>query len=162
MASAVKNLKLPPFVQEEDYQAKVNAWKLKNYGRSQDWAELSDLAKEFASYKDQKDALEEQMSRIKLAIEALGQMIVEKMTAEDLQNLKLNNGSTVYLNYEMYPQIKDREQLIEWLKRHKLGSLLTVNYRTLQGLVNDLSSEGKGLPAGVEAYLKTQARLMRG
>jgi len=159
MASKYSKVALPAFQQEETFQDKVTAWKRMMFGENPEDANLSMLARELAEQKCAKDMLEEQVSEINIHIEALSQLIVEKMQAESLEKVGLSDGSTCYVSYEVYPSVKDKAALLEWVKKHKMAASLSLPWQTLRGLCNDLSVAGKPMPEGVECFLKTAARI---
>jgi phage host-nuclease inhibitor protein Gam len=161
--SALKS-KLPAFVEEESYQQKVDDAKqfILAGAENAEAANVNRLAALFSERKRAKEALEESISELNVEIEALSQMLCEALEDQDMQKVTLSSGALVYLQDTPYPQVKDKEALIAWIKKHKMNSLLGVNYQTLKGLTNELLVGGKPAPDGVEVFLKTSARLRNG
>lgn len=163
MASKYSKLrdKLPAFQQESSFQQKVDEWKMQ-YGQNVEGLNVSALASHYASLRAEKDSLEEQISNINIGLEALNQLGVIAMQADDLEKVSLSTGATVYLSYDVYPSVKDKEALLTWVKANKMSAQLSLPWQTLRGICNDLSSNGKPLPKGVEAYLRISLRIRNG
>jgi len=152
---------IPTFVEEESYQSRVNEEKLKIVGDASnvEAANVTRLASLFAASKQIKDSLEEKISFINLQLEALSQLLVEALEDQEIQKVELSSGALVFLQDTPYPQVKDKELVLAWIKKNRMTQLLGVNYQTLKGLTNELLVAGKKLPDGVEVFLKTQARV---
>jgi hypothetical protein len=153
--------KLPAFEQESSYQDRVNAWTLENVGENPYDANVSELAKRMAGLKRSKEIAEEQIYGINVALEALSQLIVKIMQSEDIEKVALSDGSSCYLSYEVYPQVKDKIALLGWVKSKKMSEMLSLPWQTLRGLCNESSLNGSPLPSGVESYLKVSARIRK-
>jgi hypothetical protein len=150
-----KKYNLPAFTEEPSYQEKINETKSQFIG-----LETSELAKHFNIGKQQKKELEEQISDINVGLAALSQLLVENLKGQDLQKVTLAAGGTVYLSVEVYPSTADKNTVREWAVEQGMSEILTVNYRTLQGIVKERLEDGLEPPPGVEVYLKTTARLL--
>lgn len=163
MASKYAKLrdKLPVFQQESSFQEKVDVFKSK-YGENAENANVSAVAANYADLRARKQFLEDEISDINIALEALNQIGVTAMQADDLEKVSLSTGATVYLSYDVYPSVKDKEALLTWVKANKMSAQLTLPWQTLRGICNDLSSNGKPLPKGVEAYLRISLRIRNG
>lgn len=151
--------KLPVFVPDSSFMDKVNAWRQSEYGENPEDANVSALAARLYDLNRQKDVLEAEISEINVAQEALSRMLVEIMEAENQEKIKLTSGNTVGLRYSPYPQVKDKEALLGWLKKKKLANLRTLPYKTLEGICNELLQQGKPMPSGVACFLKSSARI---
>jgi hypothetical protein len=156
--------KLPAFVEEESYQSKVDTAKqfILASAENAEAANVNRLAALFSERKRAKEALEESISELNVEIEALSQMLCEALEDQDMQKVTLSSGALVYLQDTPYPQVKDKEALMAWIKKQKMNTLLTIHYQTLKGLVNEMLVGGKPCPPGVEVFLKTSARLRNG
>jgi hypothetical protein len=151
--------KLPAFEQEQSYQERVDAWKHDFFGENPLDANVALLAAKLAELKGLKENEENLIASLNVGIEALSQLLIERMQADDLDKVSLASGATIYLQYEAYPSVKDKEKLLQWAKSHKFGPLLTLPWQTLRGICNEMLLAGKPLPNGVECFLKTQARI---
>src|SRR5438034_9504992 len=109
MASKYEKLvvKLPVFEQESSFQAKVDEWKA-IFGENPEDASLSALSARYAVLRDNKNTLEDEISIINIRLEALSQMIVANMQANDQDSVRLSSGATVFLSYEVYPSVEDK------------------------------------------------------
>lgn len=146
---------LTAFTEEPSYQEKINELKAEYVG-----FETADLAREFKIAKLKKKELEEQVSDLNVGLAALSQLLVDNLQGQELQKVSLDAGGTVYLQVEVYPSTKDRAALQNWVIAEEMMELLTVNYRTLQGVVKERLIAGEALPPGVEVFLKTSAKLI--
>jgi hypothetical protein len=158
MASKYQKLRnsLPAFEQESTFQSKVDNWKAQ-IGDNAEHVNISFLAAEFKRFREQKEEHEAAISDLNVALEALGQTIVEKMQDDEIEKVGLSDGSTCYMNYEVYPSVKDKAALLAWAKKHKIE--LSVQWQTLKGICGELTTEGKPLPPGVQCFLKVSARI---
>ena len=169
MASKYAHLKskLPSFEVEPAWQEKIDAFK-REYGENITDANVSVLAVEFAKHKQEKEALEEQISARNVALEAISQMLVERLEADENQNVQLSSGATVFLSYDPYPTVEDKDALLAWIKKKKMNSLLSLNYQTLRGIVGDIYASGEKIEdathpvPGVKTFLKVSARIRKG
>lgn len=154
---AALKAQLPRFEQPPDYQAKVE--EMKNHYHALD---ATGLAREFSFMRKMKRDLEEQVRDYNVHLEALSQLLVETLEASQLQNIKLLTGESVHVHTEAYPTIQDKVLLMAWIHNSGLEELLTLNFRTMQSLVRERLQQGKELPPGIAAYLKTSARITGG
>lgn len=156
--------KLPAFAEESAYQEKIDAAKREILGATEnpEDANSSALAARLERIKARKDDLEAQLYDVNVEAEALSQLIVAAMESDGVEKFTLQSGATVYVNYAPYPCVEDREKLFAWIKAQKMQKLLSVQYQTLRGMVNDMLVAGKPVMPGVNVFLKTSARLLRG
>src|SRR6266705_497324 len=109
MASKYARLRnsLPAYEQESTFQMKVEEWKKHSYGENPEDANLSSLTATFTAKRQEKEILEEEISEINVSLEALSQMIVANMQANEQDSVRLSSGATVFLSYEVYPSVED-------------------------------------------------------
>ena len=152
---------VPAFVEEKSYQDRINAEKqlLLANAENSEAANVNRLAALFAAYKAKKDDLESQVSDLNVGLEALSQLLCDALTDQSIEKLTLSNGATGFIQDTPYPQVKDKDALMAWIKKNKMQSLLGINYQTLKGLTNERLVAGQPPPTGVEVFLKTQFRL---
>lgn len=165
MASKYASLKtkLPAFTEESEYQQKVDNCKniiLDGAANAED-ANAAALAARYERVKGEKDGIESALYETNIELEALSQLLVAAMEADGVEKFTLSSGATVYQNYAPYPVVEDREKLFAWIKAQRMQKLLSVQYQTLRGIVNEMLAAGKPLMPGVSCYLKTSARLLR-
>jgi hypothetical protein len=154
---ATLKAQLPRFEQPPDYQTKIE--EMKNHYQALD---ASGLAREFGFMRKMKRDLEEQVRDYNVHLEALSQLLVETLEASQQQSFKLLTGESVHIHTETYPSVQDKTLLMAWIHNSGLEELLSVNFRVMQSLVRERLQQGKELPPGVVAYLKTSARLTGG
>jgi hypothetical protein len=156
--------KLPAFVEEVKYQERINDEKqliladAENPGE----ANVNRLAALFGVCREAKEQLENEISEYNVRLEALSQMLCEALENQGFDKVTLSSGATGYLQDTPYPVVRDKEKVLAWIKKHKMQSLLGVNYQTLKGVTNERLVAGQAPPDGVEVYLKTQFRLRNG
>jgi hypothetical protein len=155
--------KIPAFQEESSYQEKVNDEKLLILGSANDEdANVTRLASLFVAAKQTKDAYEDKISELNVRLEALSQMIVEHLEGEQIQKVELASGALIYLQDTPYPIVKDRDAVLDWIKKQKMQSLLTVHFQTLKAMTSERLVTGKPCIPGTEVFLKTQARVRNG
>ena len=147
------NQKLPKFKQPAEWQARLDARKREYQG-----LRMADLARALVRHKRAKQALERKVRARNEHLEALSQLLVDRLEGEELQRINLARGVTVYLADTPFPVVTDRRRVFAWIKQTRQVELLTVHHQTLCGLVRELLRAGKALPPGVSVYLKTAAR----
>jgi predicted acyl esterase len=103
----------------------------------------------------EKDALNEQLSDVNLELEALTQILVDKLEETGLTQVRLTDGSTLSLKDEPYTKVTDRETFVAWIKSQGLDALLSVNYMSANSLVKERLMAGEPAPDGVDVFLKT-------
>ena len=152
--------KIPRFEEIPPYQQKIDAWKEEFLGTvDTEHANVAYMATAFASYKEQKDKLEEKLSGINLSLAALDQVIRELLEAQTLEKVVLQDGGTLYLQDTPYPSIEDKEKWDKWVTKKKMDNLRTIPWQTMKAIVSELLVNGKPAPDGIKVFLKTQVRV---
>jgi hypothetical protein len=148
--------KLPTLPQDESYQSRVTEERQRVLGTADSTgANTAYLTRLYADARGRKATIEEELSRVNLTLEALEQMIVERLQEDQQTSLKLADGASIYLTDDIRPSVKDRDGVVAWLKSTGQEALLSVNPQTLKGLVRNLLENGQDLMPGVEVFLKT-------
>jgi hypothetical protein len=153
--------KLPAFENESSFQEKVNEAKefILAGADTPEGANVNRLARLFSERYAAKKGFEEIIAEHNIQLEALSQLLVERLEESDTQKVELSSGATIYLQDTPYPGIEDETKFYAWLHKEKLDDLLTLNHQTLKGIVSERLQQGKPLPSGTKCYLKTQARV---
>lgn len=152
--------KLPAFEQNPTYQAKVDAAK-EHYRKNN--LDLRQMAESMASCQGYKEAQEDAISLVNIEIEALSQMLVDEMRAQGLEKLGLANGSTLSVEIQPYSSTENKEQMMNYFRRHKqLRQVMTVNWQTINAMNKDRLTEGKPAIPGTKTWAKISAKLRRG
>lgn len=148
---------LPPFQEEGTYQEKINESKSTMIG-----LDTADVARVFVKTRNEKKALEAEISALNVVLEACSQLLVAQLEGQDVQKLTLTTGETVFLQSEPYPSVESKDQLRTWVLEQNMEEILSVHYQTLVGMVKDRLSNGEEPPPGVSVFLKTKARCRGG
>lgn len=151
---------IPAFQEETSYQQRVDSWK-QGFLCTDDATNVNVnmLARNFAERKADKDKLEERISALNVELEALSQLLVEALEDQNIQKVELASGAICFLQDTPYPVVKDRDAVLEWIKKERMQSLLSVHYQTLKAMTSERLIAGKPCIPGTEVYLKTQARI---
>lgn len=159
---------LPRFQNEKSYQLKVDDAKRKVLGlatgqkpgaRAAEAANVAKLARQFAQTKRAKKKLEDKITALNVDLEALSQLLVDRLETEETQKVELRGGIVISLKDDPYPQVVDRRKIFAWIKQRRMVDLLSVHHQTLKGLINDALAAGRkpDVP-GVEIFMKTSAK----
>ena len=146
---------LPAFQNEASYQQKVNNEKL-NFSKLET---TESLAEQLAKEKRIKDQYEDKLKAINCRVEALSQLLVDRLETDGMERVTLAGGASVGLYDGVYPSVENETIFYSWVDAEGLEDLYTVHYQTLKGMCGELLSDGKEPPPGVKVYLKTQARV---
>ena len=141
---------LKKFEVEPLYQEKLNALKPQFQNLS-----LVKLAKEYMAAKNHKDEIEDVLSVINQNLEAINQILVDKMEDENMHSFKAEDGTTIFQKTAVYPKVVDKEVAFAWIKKNKQEHLLSIQHMSLKSFCTELLEQGNDLPEGVECYLKT-------
>jgi len=142
----------PPAWQEKIGQAKTNYLKLNT----------TELGREFASFKVQKNVAEANIKEMNTQMEALSQLIVERLETGDLESIELANGIKVGIRDEPYTSIDDQKKFYDWIKKTKQTGLLKINFQTLNAMTKEMIITGKKNPPGTKVFMKTSAKVTGG
>ena len=146
--------KLPKFENPPAWQEKVGQAKL-DYLKM----DTTELGREFANFKNRKNDAEARIKEMNTQIEALSQLIVERLEAGDLEAIELANGIKVGIKDEPYTSIEDQKKFYAWIKKTKQTGLLKINFQTLNAMTKELIITGKKVPPGTKTYMKTSAKV---
>jgi hypothetical protein len=146
--------KLEAFAQEPDFQKKVDAEKRKHAKR-----DANALGKEFVRRKRAKNSLKRKDRQLNVELEALSQLLVDRLEGAEIESVKFRGGVGVGLQDKPYPSVADRRKLFGWIKQTRMTGLLSVHHQTLLGLVTEALEAGRPLPPGVDVFLKTSAKV---
>lgn len=141
--------KFVKFVQEPTYQALIDKQKQVYLPKSR--LERCQL---LASAKKEKEKLEDLIKLRNIELEALSQLLVDDLEGED-ESKVVNSAGTFAIKDSPYPQVKDRAAYLAWIRQEGLEDLLSVNYKTTEGMVKGMIEKGEALPPGIEVFIKT-------
>jgi len=146
--------KLPKFKNPPAWQEKVNDAKTL-YVK----LDTTDLGREFANFKVRKSTLEANIKDINTELEALSQLIVDRLEDGELEAIELANGIKVAIKDEPYASIDDRKKFYDWIKKTKQSGLLKINFQTLNAITKEMLIAGKKNPPGTKIFMKTSAKV---
>jgi len=110
--------------------------------------------------------LDAELRRVKDAIEVLEAPLLDAFAEEGVQNMKLEDGSTLYLRVQLWARPKKidgieeddaiREIACLGLKEIGLDDFVheTFNIHTLSAYVRELDSQNEPLPEGFDKYIE--------
>jgi len=146
--------KLPKFENPPAWQEKIGEAKGSYFGLS-----TTELGREFASFKIQKNTAEAGIKEMNTQMEALSQLIVERLEDGDLEAIELANGIKVGIKDEPYTSIEDQKKFYAWIKKTKQTGLLKINFQTLNAMTKEMIITGKKNPPGTKVFMKTSAKV---
>lgn len=149
--------KLEAFLPEADFQKKVEEVKSSFVGLS-----ATELSRVLVMTRNEKRDMEDHIKSYNIELEALSQLLVANLEASEIQKIGLDSGETVFLHSEPFSSIEDRDAVMGFIKKNKLGNLLTLHFKTLNAMVKERLSDGKPAIPGVRVFLKTSARITGG
>jgi hypothetical protein len=141
---------LEPVPQDPSYQSQVDKAKHQYNGLS-----VGKLGEAYGKHYLANKQLEAEIHQENLELEALRQMLVDAMTADGLDMVRLGDGSSLSMKDEPYSSVENRAAFHQWIKESGREHLLTVNYQSMNSLVKDLLLDGQPPPPGLKAFIKT-------
>jgi hypothetical protein len=148
---------LTKFSEESTYQDKVNSKKnellslLTKEKLNHSPSNLGNLIIAAKLEKKKLQALEKEQN---LVIEAINQILVERLESEDLAKVSLSNGVTLSIKDDVYCTVRDKPAFYEWIKSTGQEDLFTVNFQTMSSMTKSMLVEGKEIPPGIKTYFK--------
>jgi hypothetical protein len=148
---------LETFPQDQSWQSRIDQQKFK-YNN----ANLGALGERYNQERERKEKLEKELGEVNTELEALSQLMLSKMEDEGMMNVKLADGSTIYINDRPYCQVHSQDLFLKWIKETGREDLLSVHYQRMNSLVSELLIEGQPAPPGVKAFLKSSLGRRKG
>ena len=110
--------------------------------------ETNELRRAVDSYLDERDTYEEQkreLAETEERMKSARAALVMLLDRRNLQSFKFNDGLHVVRAVRRYFGVvaEYKTQVLTWLKRRKFGPSLTINPRTLRGIINGYIENGK-------------------
>jgi len=112
---------------------------------------LRDLVEYMDRERKEKDRLEVALKLINAAYDVLRfESIPERMESDGVERVSYEGIGRVSLTADLRVQTKNKDALFGWLRKNKLGDLITdtVNSSTLKAFVKERMQKGKPLPDG--------------
>lgn len=117
------------------------------------------VAKLYYAAKLSKEAAESVARMYELQKDALARLMAERFEEDDKTSTSFTNGGSMRITPDVYPVVKNPQELLEWIKANNMESILTLNYQTMQSMVKQRLTEGKSLPSGIDIFLKDKLTL---
>ena len=121
----------------------------------------SDRIAEYVALTRRKRALTEELKDATYALARMEEVLVECFAAEGLQSVKAQDGSTAYLNRQIWASLQDNAdgQAFRALEDQGLGWMVkpNVNHQVLSAEVREWPRDGEGqvvVPEGLIPFLK--------
>lgn len=86
--------------------------------------------------------------------------LVDEMTTQQVKSFKTDRLGGFRTQVMVYPNVKDREVLLAYIKKRKLQWLFTtsIHGQKLRSFVTELMEQSKPIPPGIEPFTKTEIR----
>lgn len=113
----------------------------------------AELAQLYTKAKLEDDRLEELVKDNNLTIEVLSTELVSRLEDSGLTQITLDNGDTFYIKDSPYCSVSDKQLWLGWIQETGQTELLSVHYKTMEGVVSNMLLKGQPLPPGIKAYI---------
>lgn len=120
--------------------------------------DLAALGKGFDEVYLEKKRLQEQLSDINVREAAYEQQLTDAMETAGLTQFRLTNGVLLGISDDPSCSVVDKDAWIGYIHKEGMEDLLSVNYMTMNSMVKGMLLNGKPLPPGLKAYMKTGIR----
>lgn len=119
-------------------------------------------ARVWAAMRDVKDVLADNMSLTELTLEAYAQILVDAYEVEGVDNLRLEDGTSVRVQPEPHAQVVDKDAFREWCMKNGLERSLQLMWQTTNALTKERLLNGDTEPDGVQCQVRNKLVLKRG
>ena len=118
------------------------------------------LAQAFATARAEVEMQEDGLKKAKAYAAVQEKKLVEEMITQRIKTFKTDTIGGFRTQPVCYPNVVDREALDAYVKKKKLGWLLTksINGGKLRAFVTELMEQSKPIPPGIEPYTTTEIR----
>jgi hypothetical protein len=118
------------------------------------------LGEAYDEVRQEKEALEHAVGELNVQLEALTQLLVERLEDAGLTSIKLETGGSFLLMDTPYASVKDKQKCREWFEQHDQRELLNVHTSTLNAFIKSRLETGEDPDAieqelGVKIFMKT-------
>lgn len=115
---------------------------------------LADIATAYNEARQRKEALEDDLSKQDVTVEALLRVLTDALDAAGLTSIRTEQYS-FSTSPEPYPSVKDRPVLRAWAQVHMPDSL-ALPWQTLASVTKAALESGEPVPPGIEVFIKTK------
>jgi hypothetical protein len=120
------------------------------------------LAHRYTQFRNEKDAIEAELSRVNLELETVTRMLIDSYNAEEAdwgtygaskETVKLPSGDSVRLEPGPHLKVEDKEKFRQYcLKVPDLAAAMAIPWQTGNSLMKELLLKGQPEPPGTKAY----------
>lgn len=111
----------------------------------------SEYAKAWREARLAKEAVEEEVSEMTVLLRAYEQLMAEQYEVEDVQQIKLEDGGSVAVQWEPTAKIEDKEKFRLWCIAEGLENEMALPWQTANALTKKALLEGRQEPDGITA-----------
>jgi hypothetical protein len=145
-----------------DYAAKVDAVKQSLVAKPA-LGTLEALGELYNQVREEKEEIEAVLSDVALQLEAINQLVIERMQDQGLSSLKLAAGGSFIIADKPQVSTEDKSKVREWFKKNGLEEMLSVHPSTLTSFVSGIledpidptTGNPKATPDGIKVYMRT-------
>jgi hypothetical protein len=145
---------LPAKTEDQTYQDQVNKAKATILEAFPN-LDMGGIGEMYGKTRAAKEAIEEELSGCNLSLAALEQMLMEQFDAQNIDMIRLEDGSSVSRKDDVYTSVEDRSQFLAWIDETGKRDLLSVHYQTMNSLAKQMLEAGQNLPPGIKAFFRS-------
>jgi hypothetical protein len=108
-----------------------------------------------------KEGLEELLSEVNLRITAHEQLMFEQYEVEGISSLKFEDGGSLGVQDEPYPQVEDRTSYRKWCIDNGYEEMMQLHPSTTSSIVKERLVNGEDVPTGVKVFIKSKLVLRK-
>lgn len=118
----------------------------------------STLAHVYSLLRLTEEKLANSLKDVRLVLEAYEQLVVQQYEVECINNIKLDNGSSVRTEPQPYAKVIDREKFRQWCLRNGFEREMHLHTQTTQSITKQRLLDGQPEPDGVSAFVRTTVK----
>lgn len=107
-----------------------------------------------------KEQLEAELKQINTKLEALNQLLLDKLEVEG-DALIRNSFGSFFIQDEPYTSVVDKQVYLAWVKEQGLEDLLNVPWQSTNSQVKSRLETGGDIPPGLKVFIKSTVRRRR-
>lgn len=119
------------------------------------------LCRKLADLRAEQDQLEVEQQMLSEQVEAIGQLLADRWTAEGMTSLSVDGVGTFSLYPKLYVSAESKEAYFQWLRENGMEALIqpAVPAKTTEALVRERLEEGQSCEGmGLNITYKTTVR----
>ncbi len=112
------------------------------------------FAKGYRELRRFNDIIQEAESTVNLLLRAYEALIVDQYENEGVTSIKLEDASSVSVQFEPYAQVTNRDEFWQWCKNEGLERSMSLAWMTTNSLTKERLLKGQTPPDGITAHAK--------